>query len=148
MTAKVYQEGYFVVCGLDEVELALIAHDGVDCALVRVLACADQDATGNALHDYFTDTININKRHILTLRGALGTERLITLKPPGDAMPSVRLRGVRAKVTDRNLAEKVQLIRALLGNKYRIIIEEDDIRVEGNMQDAELRKKIVKILAS
>ena len=64
------------------------------------------------------------------------------------AMPSVRLRGVRAKVKEKNLAEKVKKIRALLGDEYRIVIEKDNISVEGNLQDSLLRKKIVKILAS
>jgi len=63
-------------------------------------------------------------------------------------MPSVRLRGVRAKVNEKNLAEKVRLIRALVGDEYRIVIEKGNISVEGNLQDSMLRKKIVKILAS
>ena len=63
-------------------------------------------------------------------------------------MPSVRLRGVRAKVNEKNLAEKVRLIRALVGDEYRIVIEKGNISVEGNLQDSMLRKKIVNILAS
>lgn len=62
-------------------------------------------------------------------------------------MPSVRLRGVRARVTDKTLTEKVRQIRALLGSDYRIVIEKDKITVEGDLQDYELRRKVVKILA-
>jgi hypothetical protein len=62
-------------------------------------------------------------------------------------MPSVRLRGVRARVTDKNVTEKVKRIRALLGGDYRIVIEKDKITVEGDLQDYELRRKVVKILA-
>ena len=62
-------------------------------------------------------------------------------------MPSVRLRGVRARVSEKNVLEKVKKIRALLGTDYKIVIEKDKVTVEGNLQDYELRKKIVRILA-
>jgi hypothetical protein len=90
----------------------------------------------------------MRERYILSLVGPLETGAKSTVKIRGVMMPSVRLRGVRARITDKNLAEKVQLIRALVGNEYKITIERNNISVEGNLQDSELRKKIVKILAS
>jgi hypothetical protein len=63
-------------------------------------------------------------------------------------MPSVRIRGVSAKIVDRDIPSKVKKIRKMLGPEYRIVIEGDHISVEGNIQDHDLRKKIDKILAS
>lgn len=63
-------------------------------------------------------------------------------------MASVRLRGVCARVDDKQISQKVRLIRKLIGHDYRIVIEKDRISVEGNIQDHDLRKKLDKILAS
>lgn len=65
-----------------------------------------------------------------------------------ERMASVRLRGVCARVDDKHIMQKVRLIRKLIGQEFRIIIEKDRICVEGNIQDHDLRKKIDKILAS
>lgn len=65
-----------------------------------------------------------------------------------EAMASVRLKGVCARVDDKHIMQKARLTRKLIGRDYRIIIEKDRICVEGNIQDHDLRKKIDKILAS
>lgn len=61
-------------------------------------------------------------------------------------MASVRLRGVCARVDEKQIPQKVRLIRKLIGQDSRIIIEEDRICVEGNIRDHDLRKKLDKIL--
>ena len=63
-------------------------------------------------------------------------------------MASVRLRGVCARIDDKHIAQKVRLIRKLIGREFRIIIQNDRICVEGDIKDHDLRKKIDKILAS
>ena len=63
-------------------------------------------------------------------------------------MPSLRLRGVSAKVSNKDISNKVKEIRNLLGPEYRIIIEGDHITIEGDIQDHDLRRKIDKVLAS
>ena len=63
-------------------------------------------------------------------------------------MASVRIRGVSAKVDDSKIFEKAKKIRAVLGSDYRIIIEKGRIIIEGNIQDANIRRKIKQILAS
>lgn len=65
-----------------------------------------------------------------------------------DNMPSLRLRGVSAKITDKDIPVKVKKIRKLLGPEYRIVIEGDHISIEGDIGDHDLRKKIDKILAN
>jgi hypothetical protein len=63
-------------------------------------------------------------------------------------MASVRIRGVSAKVVDKDLPNKVKKLRKLLGHGFRIIIEGDHISVEGSILDHDVRKKIDLILAS
>ncbi len=63
-------------------------------------------------------------------------------------MPSLRLRGVSAKVSNKDISKKVKEIRNLLGPDYRIIIEGDHITIEGDIQDHDLRRKIDKVLAN
>ena len=65
-----------------------------------------------------------------------------------ERMPSVRLRGVSARIRDKEIPSKVRKIRKLLGPEYKIVIEGDHISVEGDIQDHDLRKKIDRILAS
>ena len=62
-------------------------------------------------------------------------------------MPSARFKGVSGNVTDRNLSGKVKRLQALLGDDYRIIIENDTLTVEADLRDRSLRRKVVKILA-
>lgn len=63
-------------------------------------------------------------------------------------MPSLRLRGVSARISDKDIPVKIKKIRKLLGPQYRIVIEGDHISIEGDIQDHELRKRIDMILAS
>jgi hypothetical protein len=63
-------------------------------------------------------------------------------------MPSLRLRGVSAKVSNKDISKKVKEIRNLLGPDYRIIIEGDHITIEGDIQDHDLRRKIDKVLVN
>jgi len=63
-------------------------------------------------------------------------------------MPSLRLRGVSAKVSNKDISRKVREIRDLLGPDYRIIIEGDHITIEGNIEDHDLRRRIDKVLAN
>ena len=63
-------------------------------------------------------------------------------------MASVRIRGVSAKVVNKDLPDKVKKLHKLLGRGYRIIIEDDHISVEGDILDHDIRKKIDLILAS
>lgn len=60
----------------------------------------------------------------------------------------MRLRGICARAGDKHHMQKVSLIRKLISQQHRIIIEKDRICVEGNIRDQYLRKKIDKILAS
>jgi hypothetical protein len=62
-------------------------------------------------------------------------------------MASIRIRGISAKVDDRDLPNKVKKLRKLLDHSFRIIIEGDHISVEGNILDHDVRKKIELILA-
>jgi hypothetical protein len=60
----------------------------------------------------------------------------------------LRLRGVSAKVSNKDISKKVKEIRNLLGPDYRIIIEGDHITIEGDIQDHDLRRKIDKVLVN
>ena len=60
----------------------------------------------------------------------------------------MRLRGVSARISDKDIPMKVREIRKLLGPEYRIVIEGDHISIEGDIKDHDLRKKIDRILAS
>lgn len=61
-------------------------------------------------------------------------------------MPSVRLRGISARITDDTVFEKAKKIRETMGNAYRIIIDRDRITVEGDVLDPDIRKRISEIL--
>ena len=62
-------------------------------------------------------------------------------------MPSVRLKGARGKVTDKNVWGKIKRLRAILGADYRIVLEKDTLTVEADLDDYELRMKVAKVLA-
>jgi hypothetical protein len=62
-------------------------------------------------------------------------------------MPSVRIRGVCAKIDDKKVLEKARQIRETFGSRYKIILEKNHISVEGKIPH-DIRKKIDQILAS
>jgi hypothetical protein len=61
--------------------------------------------------------------------------------------PSVRVRGICAKVDEERIGSVVMGLRRLLGMDYRIIIDKNRICVEGDLKNHALRKKIDGILA-
>jgi hypothetical protein len=64
-------------------------------------------------------------------------------------MASVRIRGISAKIDNKKtLFEKARKINTILGDGYKIIIDKNNLSIEGDILDDKIKKKIVDILSS